>query len=153
MWKKEIVILTTWDNEIYELDWNIEDYLNTKEEMQKNWKDWFFSKKYNEVLKYNRFKSEKWKTLYLTLEAPKEVKKIFTTEERKKFEETKKKALQITFEWRKKSFLKRRDDILKKLAKDEERFWLLTTLKKLDEFNKTKIEFIKLKTKYEWFWK
>jgi hypothetical protein len=45
-----------------------------------------------------------------------------------------------TFEWRKKRFIQRRTEMLKRLAEDERDFWLETTLEKLEQFNKLKIK-------------
>ena len=52
----------------------------------------------------------------------------------------KEEALKKTFEWRKKRFIQRRTEMLKRLAEDERDFWLETTLEKLEQFNKLKIK-------------
>jgi hypothetical protein len=52
----------------------------------------------------------------------------------------KEEALRKTFEWRKKRFIQRRTEMLKRLAEDERDFWLETTLEKLEQFNKLKIK-------------
>jgi hypothetical protein len=64
--------------------------------------------------------------------------KTFTSEERKNIEEQIRLWLEKTFENRRKNFLLRREEILKELARDEERFWLETTMSKLEELNRIK---------------
>jgi len=133
--KKEIVILQTWDNEEIILEVEFWKWIATKTEAKSKWEDWILIKTLNRYIKFANIKDEKWKTQYLSLEAPKKEFKWFTPEERKNFNKAKETILEKTKEWRMKKFITKRENILKQLARDEERFWLDTTISKLEEYN------------------
>lgn len=133
--KKEITILQTWDNEEIILEVEFSKWISTKTEAKSKWEDWILIKSLNRYIKFANIKDEKWKTQYLSLEAPKKDFKWFTPEERKNFNKAKETILEKTKEWRKKRFLETREKILKQLARDEEMFWLDTTINKLEEYN------------------
>lgn len=103
---------------------------------------------------FNYIKDKRKKVKYLALEAPKKEFKWFTPEERKNFNKTKEIILEKTKEWRMKKFLIRKENILKQLARDEERFWLETTLNKLKEINNLKLELWKCQILKDnkWVW-
>ena len=133
--KKEITILQTWDNEEITLEVEFSKWIATKTEAKSKWEDWILIKSLNRYIKFANIKDERWKTQYLSLEASKKDFKWFTPEERKNFNKAKENILEKTKEWRKKRFLETREKILKQLARDEERFWLDTTISKLEEYN------------------
>lgn len=130
---KDITLLTTWWDEVIELDVNIEHYLHLKSQAKQNWEDWIYIDKYKRFIKFSNLKDEKWKTLYISLPAP-EVKLIeLTPEEREKRNRMISKIMDKTYEWRKKTFVEDRFEILKRLAEREKNFWLQTTKDKLLE--------------------
>jgi hypothetical protein len=61
-------------------------------------------------------------------------------ERRKKQAEVMRDIVGITFEKRKKSFLEKREEILKALAKEEEFFLLETTISKLKDLNELRLK-------------
>lgn len=133
---KDIVFVTTWDNQVFEIDINIEVWLNSIRDLQNNWEKKIYLTKYNETLYFSNIKSEKWKTQFLNLSEPKKENRLYTEEEKENSRKIIEKAYKITFEWRKKSFIKKRDEILLQLERDEKRFWLKTTLSKLQNIIK-----------------
>jgi len=138
--KQEVTFLTTWDNDIIEIEIDFKTWLKTKNKAKNNWEDWIYLKSHKRYLKFSNIKDEKWKTKYLALEQPKKEIKEITEEERKKIEEFKKTILEKTFEWRKKRFYQEREKILKDLEKKEQYFWLQTTLSKIEEYNILKLK-------------
>ena len=88
----------------------------------------------NRDIYFNYIKDKKTKIRYPALEQPKQEPRELSNKERKQFEEIKKDFLKKTFEWRKKNFIEKRKKILEELAKDEERFWMQSTIKKLEEY-------------------
>lgn len=139
--KKEITILYTWwSKDIYEIDWNIKDYMNMKTQAKQNWEDWFWSEKYQTFIKFASLEKEQGKTLHLALEEPK--KEIRTPEQlkqdRQKLEAIHKKWLEENEDTIKKRFIEKRNKILNDLAKEEKRFWLTSTLFKQEQYNKLK---------------
>ena len=145
--KKEITLITTWDNEVIELNASFKEWTDSKNWCKARWEDWFKPKWVDRYIKFANIKDERWKTQYLALEATKKEFKWFTPEERKNFNRAKEIILEKTKEWRMKKFIAKRENILKQLAKDEERFGLETTLKQLQEYkilkNKSIIDNIK----------
>ncbi len=131
--KKEITLIKTFDNNEYQIQINIRDWNKLVSDTKAKWENKIFLKDYNENLYFSQIKYEKWKTQYLALEAPKKEFKWFTPEERKNFNKAKEIILEKTKEWRMKKFIIKRENILKQLARDEERFWLETTISKLEE--------------------
>lgn len=139
--KKEITFLPTWDwSIIYELDWSIEDYVEMKKKIKEEWWDSFRSDKYRTEIKFNSIQNPRGKTQYIALEAPKEEYKEKTVAEREKIAETIRKAYKTTEEGRKKRFIERKQEILLELEKKELEFWLDSTLEKLKDYNKLKLE-------------
>lgn len=132
--KKEITLITTWDNEVIELNASFDEWIKSKNWAKAKWEDWFKPKWVDRYIKFANIKDERWKTQYLALEAPKKEFKLFTPEERKNFNKAKEIILEKTKEWRMKKFIAKRENILKQLARDEERFWLETTISKLEEY-------------------
>lgn len=132
--KKEITLITTWDNEIIELNASFKEWIDSKNWAKARWEDWFKPKWVDRYIKFANIKDERWKTQYLALEAHKKDFKWFTPEERKNFNKAKEIILEKTKEWRMKKFIAKRENILKQLAKDEARFGLETTLKQLQEY-------------------
>lgn len=109
--KKEITILTTWDNEEIILEVEFWKWISTKSEAKSKWEDWILIKSLNRYIKFANIKDERWKTQYLALEAPKKEFKWFTPEERKNFNKAKEIILEKTKEWRMKKFIVRRENI------------------------------------------
>ena len=136
---EEITILETWDKEIIQIPFSIEEWLTAKIKAKNSWEDWIFLKSQKRFLKFSNIKDEQWKTKHLSLEAPKEEYKERSPKDRKKIDEAIKKAMKITFDWRKKRFLEYRETILKQLEKQEIWFWLDTTNSKLEDYKKLKI--------------
>ena len=141
--KKDITIITLWSDEELILDTDFDNWLKSKTNAKNNNEDWILIRKLDRYIKFSNIKDEKGKTQHLSLEAPKKEFKSFTPEERKKRDENIKNILAKTFEWRKKSFLDKRESILKDLEKQEIYFWLETTTQKLKDFSLLKIELIK----------
>lgn len=139
--KKEIIILTTWGwKDIYHIDWNIKDYMNMKTQAKQNWEDWFWSEKYQTFIKFASLEKEQGKTQYIALPEPKQEKKELTPKERQARDKMLKEILDKTYNNRKKKFIERRAILLRDLAKEEQGFWLETTLNKLQQYKKAKIK-------------
>lgn len=167
--KEDIVIVTTYDNNEYHIKTNILEWNNIVDKAQAMWKKKIFLKDYNENLYFSNIKSEKWKTLFKSLPAPKEKQNLISmssTEKeklkqnnpdlyykmekeeelaRKKTREIVTKALQNSLERRKKNFVEERDKILKQLEVREKNFWLKTTIEKIKDAEKYRILQIKEK--------
>jgi len=135
---KDIVILTTWDKEEIIVELNMEDWIMIKSDCKSNWEDWVFINALQRYIKFSNIKNEQWKTQFISdtkkIEAPKKIE--LTPAERKIRDKMISEMLEKTYEWRKKTFFKVREWILKQLAKSEKRFNLQTTLEKLEELNK-----------------
>ena len=135
--KKEITILTTWDwNTVYEIDCSLKEYLAMQIEVKNKWEDWFLSEKYNEKIKFWKIGSEKWKTQYLSIEAPKN----------EPTQAEKDKSAVILRELAKKAevnklarFIEKRNTILERLRLEEVRLWEMTTVDKIECYNKYKL--------------
>lgn len=134
---KNIVILTTWDNEEIIVESDMEQYLIIKSECKSKWEDWIYISKLQRYIKFSNIKNEQWKTQFISemkqIEAPKQIE--LTDDERKARDKMINEMLEKTYEWRKKRFYEERKWILKQLAKSEKRFNLQTTLEKLEELN------------------
>lgn len=137
---KDITIITTFDNEVFEIDKNINEWLEITEKYQKIGKKKIFLEKYDFVLYFSTIKSERGKKLHLALPeakeplrlsfmGSKEQKKLRQTnpekynklqkrdkEIRRKIEETAKKYKENMLENRKKNFLEERKELLKRLS-------------------------------------
>jgi len=131
---EEVTILTTWDNEIININYSIEEWLTAKSNSKSSWEDWIYLKSLKRFLKFSAIKDEQWKTKYMVLEAPKKKPKELTPEERKKRDIMIKEMLEKTFEWRKKRFYDRREEILNDLEKEEKNFWMETTKSKIQNY-------------------
>lgn len=143
--KKEVTILKTWKwEQEYKIDMNIEEYLGMKVWILKEGGDGFFSKKYNEFLKFARFESEKWKTDHIYLEWPKEKeeekkrKEELTPEQKVQMKKNIAKAMERSKERRYRDFIEEKKNILNRLADQEKHFWVETTVDKLKEYDKLK---------------
>lgn len=133
---KDIVIITTWDNEDIIIEFWMEQWLMVKSECKSKWEDWIVINALNRFIKFSNIKNEQWKTRYISLPSPKEVKNInLTPEQRVKRDKMIAEMLEKTYSNRRKTFLETRKDILKQLAKSERRFKLQTTENKLEELN------------------
>lgn len=134
---KEITILKTWKWEEFEIEMRYEDFLIFENNLKSNWEDWFDSKKYRRFIKFSSIEDKIWKTKYLSLPEPKQKNnKLYTEEEKRKSREFHKKILEKTFEWRKKNFIYRRNETLKRLAIEEKSFWIETTIDKIQDLMK-----------------
>lgn len=138
--KKEITKLITWENEIIELEISFEDWIKTKTFAKSKWDDWIYILNNSRFLKFSNLKDEIKQIKFISLPQAKKEKKVYTKEEWEMYRRIKEEALRKTFEWRKKRFIQRRTEMLKRLAEDERDFWLETTLEKLEQFNKLKIK-------------
>ena len=134
--KKEITILTSWKWDIYEIDWNIKDYMNMKTQAKQNWEDWFWCEKYQTYIKFASLEKESWKTQYLSIEAPKN----------EPTQAEKDKSAVILRELAKKAevnklarFIEKRNKILERLRLEEVRLWEMTTVDKIECYNKYKL--------------
>lgn len=136
--KKEVTILKTWKWEEFEIEMNYEDFLALENTLKNNWEDWFNSKKYRRFIKFSSIEDKIWKTKFLSLPSPRVEKKLYTEEDKRKSRELHIRILEETKDSRKKKFLKRRDEILKRLEINEKYFWLETTKSKLEEYFKLK---------------
>lgn len=154
---KNITIITTWDNEEFILDVHIEKWFQTKQQIKTEWGNSIFLEKYQYELYFWNIKSTKWKTQYFSLPETKEETPFFLLwsnekqkilkenpqlyyklkkeeeEWRKKRAEWLRKIWWVTLEKRKKSFLEKREEILKRLAFEEKELWFKTTISKLEE--------------------
>ena len=145
--KKEVTKLITWENEIIELEIDFQSWINAKTTAKIKWDDWIYILNNSRFLKFANINDELKKVKYIALPQAKTDKKVYTKEESEMYRRIKEEALRKTFEWRKKNFLKKRAEILKRLAEDEAYFWLETTNEKLEEFNKLKVN---LQIWYKW---
>ena len=80
---KDISILTTWDNEIINVDINIEKWLQLKSEAKSKGEDGIYIQKLQRFIKFSNLKDETGKTLYIALPEPKKEFKELTPQERK----------------------------------------------------------------------
>lgn len=133
---KEITILKTWKWEEFEIEMKYEDFLIFENNLKSNWEEWFDSKKYRRFIKFSSIEHKIWKTQFLSLPQPKEKPKLYTEEDKQKSREFHKKILEKTFEWRKKNFIHRRNETLKRLAIEEKNFWVETTIDKIQDLMK-----------------
>ena len=145
--KKEITILTSWKWDIYEIDWNIKDYMNMKTQAKQNWEDWFWCERYQTYIKFASLEKESWKTQYIALEEPKKPIKELTQEDRVKRDIMLANILKDTAEGRKKNFYKYREDELFKLATREKTHWLETTVNKLLRLKEYEVREERMKAK------
>ena len=134
--KKEIIILTSWKWEVYEIDWKVKDYLNIKTQAKQNWEDWFWCEKYQTYIKFASLEKESWKTQYLSIEAPKN----------EPTQAEKDKSAVILRELAKKAevnklarFIEKRNDILERLRLEEVRLSEMPTVDKIECYNKYKL--------------
>lgn len=138
-----------WD--IYEINMDFEDFLKYEKVQKSKWETDLILKDYQVAIKFTDIKKKTGKrSLFSPDKLPPSGEliednkrlwpgtKTFTSEERKNIEEQIRLWLEKTFENRRKNFLLRREEILKELARDEERFWLDTTISKLEELNRIK---------------
>lgn len=132
--ENKVTILTTWSDEILEIEAPMQVWMEEKLKAKNKWEDWIYLKKYDRYLKFSNIKDEQGKTKYLALEEAKEEFKEFSPEERKKITEEVKRGLELTREWRLKRFVRRRQEILEQLAKEEKYFDLETTISKLRKY-------------------
>ena len=146
--QKTYIETFNWD--IFELNIWFEDFLKYEKLQKSKWETDLILKDYQTAIKFTDIRKKGSKRILFNLPASWELieenkmlwpwKKELTQEERNKINETIKKGLEKTFEKRRKKFLEQRKIILDQLAKDELRFWLETTLEKLEKFNKLKLE-------------
>jgi len=141
--KKDITILTLWNEEKVIVDMNIEAFIEMQKEDKSLWEKEFYIYKLQRTITYSDIKGKQWKTNYLALPEPKKEYKEPTPEERKARNKMLKEMLDKTYEARKKTFSIERKRILKELAKAEKRFSLQTTIDKLEELNKFRQKEIK----------
>ncbi len=170
---KEVTILKTWKWEEFQIDMKYEDFLVFEKTLLNKWEDGFNSSDYRRYIKFSAIEDKIWKTLHLSLPPPKkdslslmwsEEKKLlkesnpqkyFELEQkdlnrRKNIENHSKKILDKIKPWIQKRFIEKRREILKKLAFDEKKHWLETTLEKLEKLEKfLKKEIIKIHWSYE----
>ena len=135
--KKEISILTSWKGEVYEIDWNIKDYMNMKTQAKQNWEDWFWCEKYQTYIKFAALEKETWKTQYISIEPPKYEP---TQAEREKSAEILRKLYKKAEEGKQERFIKRRNEILEDLRKKEVQLGLETTIDKIEWYNRLKLK-------------
>lgn len=164
---QEITILRTRDNEEFELEISYEDFLKIQTEAKGRGEDGVNLSRQRRFLKFSSIKDIIGRTRRLSLPPPPREKHFFElwSEEKrmllrknpKKYKELYKQdqirrkkastiikiAMEKTEKGRKKRFLEDRKKILADLAKKEKAFWLDTTLSKLEEHEKLKIEKIK----------
>lgn len=135
--KKDLTLLYSWGSkDIYEIDWSIKDYINMKTQAKQNWEDWFWCEKYQTYIKFASLEKESWKTQYLSIEAPKN----------EPTQAEKDKSAVILRELAKKAevnklarFIEKRNDILERLRLEEVRLWEMTTVDKIECYNKYKL--------------
>jgi len=138
---KNIVIVTTFDNEEYILNnKTLQQWNDMVEKLTKDWKKKVYLLNYDCNLYFSQIKKEKWKTLYLSLPTPKELKKLYTEEEREESRKRNQQILKKIYPNIKKNFILKRDEILKKLAFEEKKFNLETTIEKLEKLKKIEIK-------------
>lgn len=139
MQKKDITILTTWDNEIIELPISFGDWINAKTSAKMNWDDWILIKNRTRYLKFATLKDEVWKTKYLELPQSEKKKIQYSDQQleemRIKKEKFIKKCLEISENSRRKNFIDDRNLILQNLAKREKYWWMTTTLEMIEQLN------------------
>jgi len=140
---RDVTLIETWDNKIFQVEINIEEWINTIDNLQNQWKKKIYLESYKETLYFSNIKSEKWKTQYIALPKPEKQKRLYTETEKEQSRANLKKALDVTFKWRKKNFIKHRIEVLERLAQNEKRFWLQTTLEKLQELEQFRKKDIK----------
>ena len=134
--KKEITILTSWKWDIYEIEWNIKDYMNMKTQAKQNWEDWFWSEKYQTYIKFASLEKETWKTQFLSIEAPKYEP---TQAEKDKSSEILRNLAKNAEINKEKRFIEKRNDILERLRLEEVRLWMQTTVDKIEQYNRLKL--------------
>lgn len=131
---RNITLITTWDNEVIEVEIDFDTWLSKKNEAKKQWLDWVLLKKQKRFVKFANIKDEQWKTRYFEekkrIEAP---KRELTEEERQKRNKFIIFCLEKTKENRRKNFIEERERILNNLAKMEKSWWMETTKSKLDK--------------------
>lgn len=137
---QEITILKTWQWEEFIINGSYEDFIKFKKNLQEQWLDWFDSKDYRRFIKFASLEHIIWKTKYLSLPEPKEVKKILTKEQEEQYKTQKEDFIKLCLlkseEKRRNNFLKDRELMLKNLAKKEKYWNMYTTLEKIEELNK-----------------
>ena len=150
---QSVTILETWDWEKIEIPFEFEVWLNTKTSAKNNWEDWIYLKSHNRYLKFSNIKDEKGKVKYISLPEPVKEFKELTKEERENRDKMLSEIMEKTYEKRKENFIKRRKEILKELERNEKKFWLETTIEKINILNdfrkKDDIQKLQLQTK-EW---
>jgi len=136
--KQDITILTLWSNETVIVKMDIEDFIQMQKQDLMDWEKEFYIASLRRTITYSDIKWKQWKTNFISdtklIEAPKKIE--LTDDERKARDKMINEMLEKTYEWRKKTFFKTREWILKDLAKAEKRFDLQTTLEKIEELNK-----------------
>ena len=162
---QKIVIITTFDDQEYILyDKTLQQWNDIVDNYRKLWKNKVYLENYDFNLYFSQIKKEKWRTISLSLPKPKEEKPFFLLwsnekkkilkedpelyyklrreEEvwRKKRAEGLRKLWWVTPEKRKKHFLEKREQILKKLAIEEKSFDLETTIDKLEKLKILEIQ-------------
>lgn len=134
--KEEVTILKTWKWETIEIDMKYEDFLLMEVDLKSKWEDWFNSSKYRRYIKFSSIEDKIWKTKYISLPEPSKWTPYhkLSKKEKDKIQEKISEMMDKTYEARKKKFIERRKDLLDKLKKEEEYFWLKTTNEKLSEY-------------------
>lgn len=162
---KHITILTTWEDEKLTIDIEFKKWLEVKSEAKSKWEDWIFLQAYQRYIKFSNLKDERWKTQYLSLPEPKEesLSMLWSLEKKKLLENNPNKYYELErkdkerrrkiaeyvknnnniIELRKKNFLEKRAEILKRLAFEEKELWFDTTISKLEELENFKKQEIK----------
>lgn len=135
--KKELTILTSWKWDIYEIDWNVKDYMQMKSQCKQNWEDWFWCEKYMTFIKFSALEKETGKTNYIAIEAP---KRESTPAEKEKASQILKDLAKKAEEGKEERFIKKRNEILERLRLDEVRLWLQTTVDKIEQYNRLKLK-------------
>ena len=115
---------------------NIEDFLKMQSEDKANWINEFLVTKLQRSVTYTNIKDKQWKTQYLSIEAPKN----------EPTQAEKDKSAVILRELAKKAevnklarFIEKRNTILERLRLEEVRLWEMTTVDKIECYNKYKL--------------
>ena len=140
--------IETYDWDKYTINMDYLEFCKMEVEKKKAWEEYLRLSDYKTSIKWNSIKKTSWSKLYMWIDEQESDKilklekwkaKERTPEERKAMADKLRELAWITFEDRQKKFLEKREEILKQLARDEEYFWLETTLSKLSEYKKLKL--------------
>ena len=137
--KKQVIQIELFSKEILIVERSIDDWMTMKTQAKSLWQSSVFISELRRELYFSNIRDVRWKTRHTQLDLPQkkrlEKPKELTDEQRKERDKFLAGILEKTKEGRKKNFVHYRQELLAKLARQEERFWLQTTLNKLEELN------------------